>query len=598
MTKANNQKSLFLKAAALSVFYAIQPHIVKKLNYLCDYFEHMYRMKKLIYTFTLLAVSLLHTKAEGNVSLYPPLKIPAVLAGNFGELRPNHFHSGIDFKTQGRTGLNIYCADDGYVSRVLVSPWGFGRAVYVVHPGCGLTTVYGHLMAFSSKIDKIVRAKQYEQETFTIDIEFEPGEIPVKRGEVIALSGNAGSSAGPHLHMDVRDTETGDPLDPMVYYKSLFKDTTKPEVRELALFPTDSGVVNGGTKPVIISTKEASHDFEAWGNVIPGITAYDRMDGTTNIYGVKYMTFEVDGETVYSRTVDRFSFDDTRAVNTLAEYGGVTAGKWRMWTYIPPSQPLSYMIKAENSGIITIDEERDYKCAFTLKDEFGNTTVKRFTIRGVPCEIPSCGMKGVKLDYNGSHSYNVDGVKVALPAGVLYDDIDFEVKQASSCDYLSNIITIGNIADPLASNIDIEIPIAHDTIPDKSKYCLVYLKGNRRSAVAAKYSNSKMCAKVNRFGKYAVTTDVSAPKITPVNKAKWAVRGIVTLKISDNLSGIETYRCELDGKFALFELDGKTGQISFKLDSSRFKKGRNHTLKVVVTDACGNCNTQTYKFKW
>ncbi|MDE6073021.1 MAG: M23 family metallopeptidase, partial [Muribaculaceae bacterium] len=220
-----------------------------------------------------------------------PLDIPAVFAGNFGELRPNHFHSGLDFKTQGRTGLPIKAIDDGYVSRCIVSPWGFGRAIYIVHPSTGLTSVYGHLENFSDKIDNVVRDLQYQNETFTIDLDFEPDEIPVKRGEIIALSGNAGSSGGPHLHMDIRDTATGDALDPMEFYRDIVNDNVAPEVRNLGLYPiTDKGIVNGNTDGIVLAPNEFSKGFTAWGRVTPAINAFDRMTGTGNIYGVKYLT--------------------------------------------------------------------------------------------------------------------------------------------------------------------------------------------------------------------------------------------------------------------------------------------------------------------
>ena len=163
--------------------------------------------------------------------LSKPLNIPLFLSGNFGELRNNHFHSGIDLKTQGRIGLPVFSVDDGYVSRIVVSPWGFGRAVYVTHPASGLTTVYGHLDSFSPKIDKTIRRMQYEREQFSIDCEFKPDELPVKRGETIGKSGNAGSSGGPHLHLDVRDTSTGEAIDPLPYFRRHITDNVAPEVR-------------------------------------------------------------------------------------------------------------------------------------------------------------------------------------------------------------------------------------------------------------------------------------------------------------------------------------------------------------------------------
>lgn len=538
-------------------------------------------------------------KAEAQ-NLCPPLKIPAVLAGNFGELRSNHFHSGIDFKTQGKTGFNIYCAEDGYVSRVLVSPWGFGRAVYVTHPKCGLTTVYGHLSSFSNKIDKIVRAEQYKCESFTVDLTFNEGEIPVKRGEVIALSGNAGSSAGPHLHMDVRDTETGDALDPIPFYKSLFKDNVKPAVREIALIPAEGGSVNGKDSKAMLAAAETRKGFTAWGNVIPAINAYDKMTGTTNIYGVKYLTLDVDGKQVYSRTIDRFSFDATRAVNTLVDYATLQeSGKWLMWTFVPDSKPLGAMITAENCGILNICEERDYKCTFTLKDEFGNIAKCSFTITGKRCEIPEKTRQGLLYDYRGNNCYNIDGICVDIPAHSLYSDMDFNVTHVASDTYLSDIVTIGNKNVPLASNIKIRIPIKNDNLTDKKKYCLVRLNGTNRSAVTAEYSPAGYLeAKVNRFGKYAITSDNTAPTITPIRKAKWGVRGEIALKISDNLSGIDFFRGEIDGKYELFELDGKSGKMTLKLNSKRVKKGKNHTLKVTVTDACGNSTVQNHTFKW
>jgi hypothetical protein len=177
-----------------------------------------------IFSFLILTVS--------RGEMISPLKIPLLMSANFGELRPNHFHSGIDLKTQGRIGLPVYAMDDGYVSRVVVSPWGFGRAVYINHSS-GLTTVYGHLDRFAPFIDEIVRRQQYEQEDFSIDCEFAEGEIPVAQGNIIGYSGNSGSSGGPHLHLDIRDTDTQDPMDPQEWLSPLITDDVAPEVRNL-----------------------------------------------------------------------------------------------------------------------------------------------------------------------------------------------------------------------------------------------------------------------------------------------------------------------------------------------------------------------------
>ncbi len=532
-------------------------------------------------------------------SLHRPLKIPLVLSGNFGELRSNHFHSGIDFKTQGKTGFRIYCAADGYVSRVLVSPWGFGRAVYVNHPSLGLVTVYGHLESFASKIGERVLAEQYAKESFAVDMTFNEGEIPVKKGEIIAFSGNSGSSGGPHLHMDVRDLETGDALDPLKYFKNLLEDNAKPELRLLALYPfNQSGIVNDTTIADYRKPNELSTPFTAWGQVVPGIKAYDKMTGVKNIFGIKYLTLSVDGKEVYKRTIDRFSFSQTRAVNTLFNYADKRYS-CVMTTDVPSSQPLDDMITTDAScGILHINEERDYKCRFTMEDIYGNKSVVAFTIKGKRSDIPAAKNNGVPFHYDGDNSYNLNGVYVNFPAGTFYDDINFSVTTTDSPQYCSAIHDIGNTGIALHKYADLKITLTDDKETDKSKYCLVRINGKKRSAVNSVYDNGKISSRINRFGKYAVTTDKVSPKIVPHGKKYWSRRGYVAFKISDNLSGIDSFRGEIDGKWVCFEYDGKNALVRYKFETSKVTKGKRHKVTMTVVDACGNKTVATEYVSW
>lgn len=534
-----------------------------------------------------------------QANLRVPLDIPLLLSGNFGELRRNHFHSGVDFKTQGRTGLPVYSAADGYVSRVVVSPWGFGRAVYVTHPSLGLVTVYGHLNAFSKDIDNLVRARQYEAESFRIDTEFAPGEIPLQRGEIIGRSGNAGSSGGPHLHMDVRDAVTGDALDPLEYYSTHLHDNIAPEVRAVALYPRE-GVVDGGTRPVYHSGQKLGASFTAWGRVVPAIKAYDRMDGTTNIYGVKRMWLTVDGDTVYRRVIDRSDFDCTRAANTLVEFADVVSGNsWNMITEVPASRPLAGMVQTVGDGSLTIDRERDYKCEFILEDHYGNRSRARFTIQGKQSDIPARPGNGQLLVYDRQYTITEEGAIVTIPEGTFYDDTLFAIEALPAFDNCySRLFVIGDEAIPVAGNFSIGIPVDNDTLVNKKHYCLVRFSGVKPSVVEATYFNGRMLGKVNRTGSYSVMADTEAPKITPLQPAKWRQTGMVKYKISDNLSGVSSYRGEIDGHWALMELDGKTGTVSFKMESPRWKKGRKHSVVFTVTDACGNTSTDTRTFMW
>lgn len=550
----------------------------------------------------IMAVPALNIEARApQASLRVPLDIPLTMSGNFGELRSNHFHSGVDFKTNARTGYPVRSAADGYVSRILVSPWGFGRAVYITHPELGLVTVYGHLEAFSPSIDAVVRPMHYELESFVLDTVFDPTALPVKRGDIIGRSGNAGSSGGPHLHMDVRDLTTGDALDGLEYYRSYVKDDVPPEVRVIALYPRE-GVVDGKQSPVYHSGATLSDSFTAWGRVTPGIKAYDKMTGTTNIYGVKYLTFTCDGDTIYRRVVDRVDFDKTRAVNTLVEYGDVIdSNSWVMITQVPDSHPLDGMVTARGDGTLEIYEERDYPCAFILEDEHGNRRTVRFRIRGVASNIPVTATDGELLLYDRPAQLATAGATVTIPAGTLYNDTQLDLKATDGTDrgFYSDIFSVGDRHIPLASNIELTIPVSRDTHPEKRQYCLVRLSGNNRSAVTARYENGMMKASVNRLGDYTVVVDTVAPVITPVGtSAKWGQQGKVAYKIKDSLSGIETYRGEIDGRWAMMELDGKTGTLSFVMDPRRFTRGRRHSIKVVVTDAAGNRTERRDNFTW
>ena len=167
----------------------------------------------------MMSVSLGVSAQEASEKIFtPPFDFPLTLSGNFGELRANHFHGGLDFKTQGAVGKPIRNIADGYVSRVTVTPGGYGQAVYMVHDN-GYTSVHGHVLRFDPAIAKVVEEYQYANETFEVDLEFGPDEFRFAQGEVFAWSGNEGYSFGPHLHMEIRRNDTGEYIDPLQFYK-------------------------------------------------------------------------------------------------------------------------------------------------------------------------------------------------------------------------------------------------------------------------------------------------------------------------------------------------------------------------------------------
>jgi hypothetical protein len=266
---------------------------------------------------------------------------------------------------------------------------------------------------------------------------------------------------------------------------------------------------------------------------------------------------------------------------------------------VPESNMLSDMINVSTpNGVIDINEERDYNCQYISSDEHGNRSSVKFIIRGKRSEIPQKKREGILFRYNGENSYNMNGLSLKFTPNTFYEDIFFDVKTSTLDGYNSDVHKIGDTNVPLHKNFDMRISLTNDNQADKSKYCIVRINGKRRTAVATKYEDGNVFTRINQFGRYAVTIDNTAPKVLPRNKKRWARNGRVEFKISDNLSGIETYRGVIDGKWVMFEYDGKNALLSYKLEPSRVKKGKSHKVKMVVTDACGNKTIITETFTW
>lgn len=532
-----------------------------------------------------------------------PFDFPILLSANFGELRSNHFHSGLDFKTQGVEGKPVHTVQEGYVSRISVSPWGYGNALYINHPD-GTTTVYGHLKQFSKKIADYVKLKQYEQESFKVNLTLNPNEIPVKKDEVIALSGNTGSSGGPHLHFEIRDTESEEVLDPMDFYIDQIIDTRAPRIHAIMIVPQEGkGVVNGKgdkiiLKPVIKNGKTTLEArLEAWGKIGLAIRCDDQMDKTTNIYGVKDILLTVDSQKVSHCHIDRFSFDDTRYINSLTDYA-----EWRnhntifVKSFIDPGNRLPF-VEGNDRGFITINEVRKYELTYRLTDAFGNSTILTFHIQGKEQTIPKEDQSDKNYFHWGSDNrFGAKGIRLYIPKGNLYDDLHFHYAVRRDTNALADLHILHDQPVPLHHKAKLSLFIQKDTLENKRQYGVVRFRKKGIIWVGGVYRDGRVDADIQELGSYSVRADSKAPTITPLNAANWLKRNRISLKLSDNLSGVESYRGEIDGKYALFEMNNRS-VISYTLDRERLTKGA-HVLRVTATDACGNESEYTYHFTW
>lgn len=536
--------------------------------------------------------------------LRKPMDIPVLLSGNFGELRSNHFHSGIDFKTQGVEGKPIHSVQDGYVSRISASPWGYGNGLYITHPD-GTTTVYGHLQKFSQKITAYLKEKQYEQESFNVNLSLAPDELPVKEGELVALSGNTGSSGGPHLHFEVRDTETEEPMDPIEYYKDLIKDTQAPKIQGIMVYSMPGkGVVNGSRRKLELKPVTAKNGkqtltgkIEAWGEIGLAVKGYDYMDNTSNIYGIKDITLTADSQVIFHSNLDRFAFDETRYLNSFTDFE-----EWKehrsfyIKSFVDPGNRLRF-IESLNRGILTIDEPRTYHLTYKLADAFGNTTQLSIRIGGKEQPIPEIDTENAELFHWWSDNrFGAKGIRLTIPKGNLYDDLYFRysVKEDSAALGATHILHNKPVAFHKSAKLSLRLQT--DTLDNKQQYGIVRLQNGRRSWTGGVYRNGWVDADIKEMGNYTLGQDLVPPTITPLNPATWVSQQAITLRLSDNLSGVQTYRGEIDGQYVLFEMNSKS-VITYHFDKERLARGK-HTLKLIVTDACGNQSTYTYPFTW
>ncbi|MDR1201849.1 MAG: M23 family metallopeptidase [Tannerellaceae bacterium] len=532
-----------------------------------------------------------------------PFNFPILLSGNFGELRNNHFHAGIDFKTQGVEGKAVHAAKDGFVSRISVSPWGYGNALYIDHPD-GTTTVYGHLKAFNDSIATYVRNNQYELERFSVDLIPETNRFPVKEGDIIALSGNTGSSAGPHLHFEVRDTESDEVVDPFDYYKGQIADKRAPKIQGVMAYPIEGkGIINGSRNKKelkLITAKNGQQivagKIEAWGDIAFAIKSYDYMDGTSNVYGVRKITLEADSQLVFKSDMNRFSFDETRYLNSFVDYEEwIEKHSFYMKSFVDPGNKLCF-IESVNRGIISINEERTYHLVYQLEDAFGNKTRLSVWIDGKEQAIPAPQTNGGEyFHWKSENKFGAKGVRLTIPAGNLYDDVYFRYSVKEDSTALAPTYLLHDRTIAIHKQAQLSIRLQKDSIENKQQYGIVRRQNKSLLWIGGTYRNGWLDAGIRELGSFTVARDTVPPVITPINPATWVGNRVITFRITDNLSGVKSYRGEIDGRFVLFEWDGKKGLVTYHFDKERLSKG-NHKLVFTLTDACNNVSTYEYLF--
>lgn len=520
----------------------------------------------------------------------PPLDIPMQLSGNFGELRPNHFHAGFDLKTNQREGLNVYAVADGYVSRIKISTFGNGKCIYITHPN-GYTSVYGHLQTTLGEIQHYVNQTHYKEKAFEIEMFPKPGELPVTKGQLIALSGNTGSSEGPHLHFEIRDTKSEFVINPMFFgYDKNIKDTKKPTISSLYVYPMDNTTVNQSKQPLLLNLslqKDGTYlasKVKTNGKIGFGINAVDFDDVSGNRNGVFNVSTFVNGNQNYNYQFNTYSFNEMRYINALIDYPRYKKSGQRIQKlFMKTPFPLSIIKTDSLHGIIPVEPNLASTYRIEVSDYFGNLNaitvpVEYDAATTVVYEEPVTSKYFIKVskDYN----FEKDNMSVFFPAGTFYDDfnLNFDVR--------NNKIYIHDDVVPVHSNFTITIK---DSTYSKALRDKVFI-GRNGSYNATTRKDDVYTAKSKILGQFGLVLDTIAPviKIAKPIEGKW-ISDLKTIQftISDSLSGIKSYNGYLNGDWVLFEYDNKTRKITHRFDDALLAEGAND-LKIEVIDNVGN----------
>lgn len=534
-----------------------------------------------------------------NQSFRSPLNLPFSFSGNFGELRPSHFHTGLDFRTNGQTGIPVYAAKDGYISRISVSPSGYGNVLYLSHPD-GNTTVYGHLERFTPLVSEYVKDRQYYTESFKVNLTLSPGNFDVKKGELIAWSGNSGSSGGPHLHFEIRNTESERAVNPLLYIPGI-KDKSAPKINAVYIYPlSDNSHIIGIRAKKRIETIVNQNGLrlkntpvvEVFGKIGFGIQAVDFYNGTGMRWGIYSASLLFDGKPVFGFQMNNLAFDQTRFANSQADYEEFEINHRSIQRlFKQPGNELDIYEPTINDGILDLEDGREHNIEIIVSDAFKNKSSIQFKVLSKKLQITSIKNNSAKeFKYDVQNEFENDRVRVIIPKGALYDNLMFIHKTGPKPDgSYSGLQQVHLKTVPLQKPYSLSIKV--DDLPSnlEDKVLIVdFNKANgQKDAVGGTFSRGWVSATPLEFGAFAVMVDTIPPSIVPLSiQEKNTLTEIskIRFRIDDALSGIKSYRGEIDGKWVLFEYDAKSKLISYTFDKSRMEFGKNHHLSLIVID--------------
>ena len=541
---------------------------------------------------------------------YAPLDFRLLLSGTFGELRANHFHTGIDIKTEGVEGQKVYAIDKGYISRIKISSWGYGKAIYINHPN-GKTSVYAHLQKLSDKIEDIVKKEHYKREQFEINFFPKKDAIMINKGEIIALSGNSGGSNGAHLHFEIRDTKTEHPINPLKF-DFLIDDNIAPTLKKIKIYAFDTTLINNKRKSKIIKIENEKNAYFIKDNLIIngafglGIFTYDKLNDSHNKNGVYSIELFIDSVIHYAFKVDELDFSTKRYINAHIDYceHKVSNNKYHR-CYKLPHNKLNNYSDVVNNGIISFKDNNIHLITILVSDIAGNTSILNFNVQSnnKPFDRDEEYLESnhsANFRLSSPNIFKTDNLQLYMHANSLYEPLKFHYNITDTINEVyGSIHHVHNNTIPVHKRYTLSIKA---NIPNELKEKTYIASTNMQGTykyLGGNWQEGFLRAKIREFGNFCIVADTISPVIKAINIVNGKVlktQNNIKCTIKDIDSGIKSFRGEINGNWILMDYDYKRSLLKYDIDSD-LEKGT-HIFTLEVVDNVGNISNYKAKFTY
>jgi murein DD-endopeptidase MepM/ murein hydrolase activator NlpD len=522
------------------------------------------------------------------------------IVANFGELRPNHYHMGLDCRTDKRENVPVLAAADGYIAKVKIEPYGFGRCIYINHSN-GLTTVYAHLNTFEPALEKYITDEQYKLKQWHVFLDIPANLFKVSQGDFIANSGNTGGSQGPHLHFEIRDTKTDKCLNQLMFGLPV-PDNVPPEIIRLAMYDKTKSTYD--QSPRLISLQKSNGVYKvAGGNITApsgkvsfALSMQDRTNlpgGANGVYGAAVY----DNNVQISRfELDSISYAETRYFNAHVDHKlKANGGPWVQHLSPLPGYENFIYVTNKNKGIVLINDSADHQIKIIVSDANGNLSTLEFVLKQpVSQSVRNEVTTTQKFVPNFINIFEGNNLKFYMPENAIYDTVNFTYREMPTADG-KTIYQLHNNAIPVQTNFPVSIRENFAT-EDTGKIVMRRFSGSKQDFAKANYNKGWYTASFRAFGNYLLMVDRTAPNIVPIgfrDGMNAANQSRIMFNIKDNTEEIVNFTALLDGKWLRFSND-KGVNFIYKFDE-HCPPGE-HELKVSATDQVGNTSEKVFTF--